>query len=64
LLTDGGIAEVLLDVREAGHLDTIEFLQQEWINDGNFMALGDERDPDAIGVSLEKSQPTVVERGA
>ena len=24
---------------------TIEFLQQEWINDGNFMDLGDERDP-------------------
>jgi Dyp-type peroxidase family len=24
---------------------TIEFLQQEWINDGNFMSLGDERDP-------------------
>jgi Dyp-type peroxidase family len=24
---------------------TIEFLQQEWINDGNFMRLGDERDP-------------------
>jgi len=24
---------------------TIEFLQQEWINDGNFMSLGNERDP-------------------
>ena len=24
---------------------TIEFLQQEWINDGNFMGLGGERDP-------------------
>jgi len=24
---------------------TIEFLQQEWINDGNFVRLGDERDP-------------------
>ena len=24
---------------------TMEFLQQEWINDGNFMDLGDERDP-------------------
>ena len=24
---------------------TIEFLQQEWINDGNFMGIGDERDP-------------------
>ena len=24
---------------------TMEFLQREWINDGNFMRLGDERDP-------------------
>ena len=24
---------------------TLEFLQQEWINDGNFMSLGRERDP-------------------
>jgi hypothetical protein len=24
---------------------TIEFLQQEWINYGNFMSLGSERDP-------------------
>jgi Dyp-type peroxidase family len=24
---------------------TLEFLQQEWINNGNFMSLGDERDP-------------------
>jgi Dyp-type peroxidase family len=24
---------------------TIEFLQQEWVNDGNFISLGDERDP-------------------
>ena len=24
---------------------TIEFLQQEWINDGNFIGAGNERDP-------------------
>jgi deferrochelatase/peroxidase EfeB len=24
---------------------TIEFLQQEWVNDGNFVRIGDERDP-------------------
>jgi hypothetical protein len=24
---------------------TLEFLQEEWINDGNFVRLGDERDP-------------------
>jgi Dyp-type peroxidase family len=28
---------------------TMEFLQQEWVNNGNFMNLGDERDPN-IGV--------------
>ncbi|WP_202878591.1 hypothetical protein [Kribbella jejuensis] len=28
---------------------TLEFLQQEWINNGNFMSLGDERDPN-VGV--------------
>ena len=26
-------------------MDTIEFLQQEWINDGNFIGVGSERDP-------------------
>ncbi|HKR84916.1 MAG TPA: hypothetical protein VJS37_12115 [Terriglobales bacterium] len=26
-------------------MDTIEFLQQEWINDGNFVGVGSERDP-------------------
>jgi Dyp-type peroxidase family len=26
-------------------METMEFLQQEWINNGNFMNLGDERDP-------------------
>ena len=31
---------------------TIEFLQQEWINDGNFIGIGDERDP-IIGLQEE-----------
>ena len=26
-------------------METIEFLQQEWINDGNFIGAGNERDP-------------------
>ena len=26
-------------------METVEFLQSQWINDGNFMSLGDERDP-------------------
>jgi Dyp-type peroxidase family len=29
----------------ANAMATIEFLQQEWINEGNFVRLGDERDP-------------------
>jgi deferrochelatase/peroxidase EfeB len=31
---------------------TIEFLQQEWINDGNFVGIGSERDP-IIGLQEE-----------
>jgi Dyp-type peroxidase family len=31
---------------------TMEFLQQEWINDGNFIGIGDERDP-IIGLQEE-----------
>ena len=34
---------------------TLEFLQQEWINNGNFMSLGDERDPIA---GLQKNGET------
>ena len=37
---------------------TIEFLQQEWINDGNFMKLGDERDP-IIGLQQEGATFTI-----
>ena len=37
---------------------TIEFLQQEWINDGNFMGLGDERDP-IIGLQEEGANFTI-----
>lgn len=37
---------------------TIEFLQQEWINDGNFIGLGDERDP-IIGLQEEGATFTI-----
>ena len=37
---------------------TIEFLQQEWINDGNFVDLGDERDP-IIGLQEEEATFTI-----
>ncbi len=29
----------------ANAMETVEFLQSQWINDGNFMSLGEERDP-------------------
>jgi Dyp-type peroxidase family len=37
---------------------TIEFLQQEWINDGNFIGIGDERDP-IIGLQDEGAAFTI-----
>ena len=37
---------------------TIEFLQQEWINDGNFLGLGNERDP-IIGLQEEGATFTI-----
>jgi len=37
---------------------SIEFLQQEWINDGNFMELGDERDP-IVGVQEDGATFTI-----
>jgi Dyp-type peroxidase family len=37
---------------------TMEFLQQEWINDGNFVGVGDERDP-IIGRQLEGASFTI-----
>jgi deferrochelatase/peroxidase EfeB len=39
-------------------MDTLEFLQREWINDGNFMALGNERDP-TIGLQEEGATFTI-----
>jgi Dyp-type peroxidase family len=37
---------------------TLEFLQREWINDGNFMSLGDERDP-TIGLQEDGATYTI-----
>jgi len=37
---------------------TIEFLQQEWINDGNFIGIGGERDP-IIGLQEEGASFTI-----
>jgi Dyp-type peroxidase family len=37
---------------------TLEFLQQEWVNNGNFMSLGDERDPN-VGLQQEGAAFTI-----
>jgi deferrochelatase/peroxidase EfeB len=37
---------------------TLEFLQQEWINDGNFQGLGKERDPQ-VGLQDEDAVFTI-----
>src|SRR5712671_3963487 len=37
---------------------TLEFLQQEWINDGTFMDLGNERDP-LVGLQEERNTFTI-----
>ena len=39
-------------------MDTLEFLQREWINDGNFMALANERDP-IVGLQEEGATFTI-----
>jgi Dyp-type peroxidase family len=39
-------------------MGTMEFLQQEWINDGNFIGIGNERDP-IIGVQQEGATFTI-----
>jgi Dyp-type peroxidase family len=39
-------------------METMEFLQQEWINNGNFMSLGDERDPN-VGLQEDGSTFTI-----
>jgi deferrochelatase/peroxidase EfeB len=42
---------------------TLEFLQQEWINDGNFIGAGDERDP-IIGMQDEGATFTIPRKPA
>jgi deferrochelatase/peroxidase EfeB len=37
---------------------TLEFPQQEWINNGNFMSLGDERDPN-VGLQEDGAAFTI-----
>jgi deferrochelatase/peroxidase EfeB len=44
-----------LHLHQRQAMATMEFLQQEWINNGNFMNLGDERDPN---VGLQEDEAT------
>jgi deferrochelatase/peroxidase EfeB len=37
---------------------TMEFLQREWVNNGNFMSLGDERDPN-VGLQEDGAAFTI-----
>ena len=37
---------------------TMEFLQQEWINNGNFMSLGEERDPERRPAEGRRHSPS------
>ncbi len=50
--TDHGLFFIFISAKA---MATMEFLQQEWINNGNFMSLGDERDPIA---GLQKNGET------
>jgi hypothetical protein len=42
---------------------TMEFLQSEWINNGNFMNLGDERDPN-VGLQEDGATFTIPQHPA
>ena len=42
-------------------MDTMEFLQKEWINKGHFMGLGKERDP-IVGIQEEDLTFTVPQK--
>jgi len=39
-------------------MDTIEFSQEEWINDGNFIGIGGERDP-IVGLQEKEAAFTI-----
>jgi deferrochelatase/peroxidase EfeB len=50
-----GIYFIFLSAKAMG---TMEFLQQEWINNGNFMDLGTERDPN-VGLQEDGATFTI-----
>ena len=55
---DRGLYFIFLSAKA---MATMEFLQQEWINNGNFMNLGDERDPN-IGLQQDGATFTIPEK--
>lgn len=55
-----GIYFIFLSARA---METIEFLQREWINNGNFMDLSDERDP-IVGLQPESANFTIPQEPA
>lgn len=52
---DRGLFFIFISARA---FDTIEFLQQEWINRGNFLDLGEERDP-VVGLHEQPGRFTI-----
>ena len=52
---DRGLFFIFISARA---YDTIEFMQQEWINRGNFVDLGEERDP-IVGLHEEDGRFTI-----
>ena len=51
-------ARALLHLHQRQGDGHVEFLQQEWINNGNFMSLGDERDPN-VGLQEDGATFTI-----
>jgi deferrochelatase/peroxidase EfeB len=52
---DRGIYFIFLSAKA---MATMEFLQQEWINNGNFLSLGEERDPN-VGLQEDGATFTI-----
>ena len=57
---DRGLFFIFISARA---FDTIEFLQQEWVNRGNFIDLATERDP-IVGLHEEPGQFTIPDEPA
>ena len=57
-LDDEGARGIYFLFISAKAMSTLEFLQQDWINDGTFMNLGSERDP-LVGLQEEKNTFTI-----